>query len=237
MWVWRPQKGLRGSWLGVCGFWNDPCHFLAAEREKTFARLLTKNSQYRPEPAQEAAMAKTERNQTNKNAWLANINSMSRGKQLWALIFQLDPVPLLFFYSLQCVFPLQSSSSVRDYEEAANRGRVISGHSVSFVMKPLRVSFSRAMQSLCLEREGFDQPCKEIKCTFESASEECPASLSRGILQCEALQELSLHIVWQGSVSYGKLNLFALIDTLGLISCPGHQPLLLHPEDENTNPP
>lgn len=130
MWVWRPQKGLRGSWLGVCRFWNDPCCFLAAEWEKTFACLLAKNSQYRPEPAQEVAMAKKERNQTNKNAWLANINSMSRGKQLWVLIFQLDLVPLLFLHSLQHGFSLQSPSSISDHEEAANRGHFVSCHTV-----------------------------------------------------------------------------------------------------------
>lgn len=128
MWVWRPQKGLRGSWLRVCGFWNDLRCFLAAEREKTFACLLAKNSQYRPEPAQEAAMAKKERNQTNKNAWLANINSMLRGKQFW--VFQLEPVPLLSPYSLQGGFALQSSSSISDHEEAANRGHFISCHTV-----------------------------------------------------------------------------------------------------------
>lgn len=49
---------------------------------------------------------------------------------------------------------------------------------------------------------------------------------AEGRTGCTTPQELSWHIVWRESLSYGEVNFFALMDTLGLISCLGHRPLI-----------
>lgn len=113
-------------------------------------------------------------------------------------------------------------------------------HCVSFMVRPPRVSFSRAIQNLCASggRKGRIQPALEENWVYMWICKWRVSLLAlvEGCTENEEPWELSQHMVWQVSVSREKLYLFALMDIFGLISCPEHQPLLLQAEEEIINP-